>query len=229
MAEAFVGLTGFRRVVVDIIIYDDNELQHATHVRLFLQRCVEKRIALNPDKRKFSQTKVTFAGFTLSADGNQVDHSITDAITQFPTPTNRTALRSFFSLVNQLSCSTNAIASLLTPLRQLLSTKNDFLWSPDHQQAFVVIKDALTIAPVLSYFDIDKPTRLCTDASHHGLGFILQNTSGTWNLVHDSSPTLKPATQWLNLKCFSYAEKYISVSYFSQDYNTSPSLRTTIL
>jgi len=188
MAEAFVGLTGFRRVVVDIIIYDDNELQHATHVRLFLQRCVEKRIALNPDKRKFSQTKVTFAGFTLSADGYQVDHSITDAITQFPAPTNRTALRSFFGLVNQLSSSTNAIASLLTPLRPLLSTKNDFLWSPDHQQAFVVIKDALTIAPVLSYFDIDKPTRLCTDASRHGLGFILQqNTSGTWNLVQAGS------------------------------------------
>ena len=91
-----MGLTGFRRVVDDIIIYDDNELQHATHVRQFLQRCADKQIALNPDKCKFCQTKVTFAGFTLSVEGYKVDHSITDAITQFPTPNNRTDLRSFF-------------------------------------------------------------------------------------------------------------------------------------
>jgi len=181
MAEAFAGLTGFRRVVDDIIIYDEDEIE-------FLQRCLDKQIALNPDKCKFSQTSVTFAGFTLSAEGYQVDHSITNAITEFPTPTNRTDLWSFFGLVNQLSSSTNTIASLLTPIRPLLSTKNDFLWLPDHQQAFTAIKSALTIAPVLSYLDISKPTRLCTDASRHGLGIILQqNTAGTWNLIQAGS------------------------------------------
>jgi len=63
----------------------------------------------------------------------------------------------------------------------------------------VLVKDALTIAPVLSYFDIGKPTRLCTDAGHHGLGFILQqNTAGNWNLIQpgqDSSLILKPIMQ----------------------------------
>ena len=86
MAEAFTGLTGFRRVVDDIIIYDCDEQQHTAHVRQFLQRCAEKHIALNLDKCKFSQSKVTFAGFTLSAQGYQIDQSITDAISQFPTP-----------------------------------------------------------------------------------------------------------------------------------------------
>ena len=132
MAEAFAGLTGFRRVVDDIIIYDNDEQQHATHVRQFLQRCTDKHIALNLEKCKFSQQEVTFAGFILSAQGYRVDNSITDAISQFPTPANRTELRSFFGLVNQLSSSTNAVATLLTPLRPLLSSKNDFLWSPDH-------------------------------------------------------------------------------------------------
>ena len=36
MAEAFTGLTGFRRVVDDIIIYDCDEQQHTAHVRQFL-------------------------------------------------------------------------------------------------------------------------------------------------------------------------------------------------
>ena len=35
-----------------------------------------------------------------------------------------------------------------------------------------------------TYFDASKPTRLSTDTSRHGLGFILQqNTAGTWNLI----------------------------------------------
>ena len=47
---------------------------------------------------------------------------------------------------------TNIVTPLLTPLRPLLSTKNDFLWSPERQQSFDATKNALTMSPVLSYF-----------------------------------------------------------------------------
>ena len=67
---------------------------------------------------------MTFAGFQLSKDGYRVDTTITDAITQFPTPSNRTDLRAFFGL-NQLAASTDSVATLLGPLRPLLSTKNE--------------------------------------------------------------------------------------------------------
>ena len=178
----------------DIIIYDCDEQQHTAHVRQFLQCCAEKHIALNLDKCKFSHSKVTFAGFTLSAQGYQIDQSIIDAISQFPTPKNRTDLWSLFGLVNQLSSSTSAVAPLLIPLRPLLSTKNKFLWSSNHEQALHNIKKTLTTAPVLSYFDANKPTCLSTDASRQGLGFILQqNTAGTWNLIQAGSRFLTDA------------------------------------
>ena len=94
-----------------------------------------------------------------------------------------------------MSASTNTILSLLAPLRSLLSTKNDFLWSPTHDQAFKVAKEHLTIAPILSFFDIDKPIRLSTDASRHGLGFILQqqNPDGKWTLTQAGSRFLSDA------------------------------------
>lgn len=95
MAEAFAGLTGFRWIVDDIVIYDSNLQQHTNHVMQFLQQCADKQIAPNLDKCKFGQIEVTFAGFKLSAHGYQVDHSVTDAISNFPAPTNRTDLRSF--------------------------------------------------------------------------------------------------------------------------------------
>ena len=193
MDETFVGLSGFRRIVDDVVIYDSNATHHADHVRQFLQRCVDRGITLNTSKWKFSQPKVTFAGFILSGEGYQIDQSITEAISQFPTPTNRTDLRSFFGLANQLSASTESVAMHLAPLRPLLSTKNDFIWSADHDQAFNTAKGSLTMAPTLSFFDANKPTRLCTDASRHGLGFILQQKTDndTWALIQAGSHSLQ--------------------------------------
>ena len=191
MAEAFTGLSGFLRIV----IYDSDAMQHAHHVRTFLQRCADKQIALNLNKCHFFQNQATFAGFKLSSSGYQIHQSIANVISNFPTPTNRRDLCSFFGLANQLSASTNTISSLLTPLRPLLSTKNDFIWSPTHDQAFLAAKEHLTVAPILSFFDINKPTRLCTDASCHGLGFILQqqNPDGKWTLTQASSCFLSDA------------------------------------
>ena len=69
MTEAIKGLSRFRRVVDDFVIYDGNIEDHIAHVKQFLKRCAEKHIALNLEKCRFFQTKTTFAGFLLSADG----------------------------------------------------------------------------------------------------------------------------------------------------------------
>ena len=122
MTDAFRGLSGFRRIVDDFVIYDSNVSDHESHVKQFLQRCADCNISLNTEKCQFFQRQVTFAGFKLSADGYQVDPSITVAIIAYPSPTNRSELRSFIGLVNQLSTSTNTLATLLGPLRPMLST-----------------------------------------------------------------------------------------------------------
>ena len=184
MTEAFNGLSGFRHIVDDFVIYDSNVTDHTNHVQQFLQRCVDHNIAFNVDKCQFFKTQVTFAGFQLSSDGYKIDPSITEAITKYPTPTSRSDLRSFIGLVNQLSTSTNTLATLLTPLRPLLSVKN----VAQHQEAFSNIKTSLTTTPLLSFFDITRTTRLSTDASRQGLGFILQQKSGDkWTLIQAGS------------------------------------------
>ena len=164
------------------------------YVRQFLQRCAEMHIALNLDKCKFIQPTVTFAGLHLSARGYQVDKSVTDAIPHYPTPTSHTDLRSFIGLVNQFSFSTDTIASLLSLLRPLLSTKNEFLWAPSHDEAFSRVKASLTAPPVLSFFSVSNATRLSTDASKQGLGFILQLKTGEkWTLIQAGSRFLSDA------------------------------------
>ena len=195
MAEAFEGLTGFRRIVDDIVIYDQDEASHIDHVRQFLQRCCNQGISLNKDKWQLCQTCVTFAGFQLSRDGYRVDPSLTDAIAEFPIPATRTELRSFFGLVNQLAACTDKIANLLAPLRPLLSTKNEYVWLSDHDQALSQAKQQLVRTPILAFFDLNQPTRLCTDASRTGIGFILQQQSpaGQWSLIQAGSRFLSGA------------------------------------
>ena len=127
-----------------MVIYDDNETSHVTHVRQFLQRCADKGVSLHRDKFKFCETEVTFAGFKLSREGYKVDDSLLNAIRDFPLPTNVTNLRSFFGLANQLANNTASIAQCLQPLRPLLSTKNEFVWGPDHTRAFNLAKESLT-------------------------------------------------------------------------------------
>ena len=170
MTKAFKALSGFRRVVYEFAINNGNITDHITHVKQFLQCSTEKHIVLNPDFPK--------PWVLLSDQGYQIDSATTEVISKYPVPTNRTEPHSFISLVNQLSSSTSTVATLLTPFRTLLSTKNAFVWSPSHDTAFIAVKQSLTTQPTLSFFDITKPTRLSTDASQQGLGYVLQQLHG---------------------------------------------------
>ena len=66
MVEALADLSGYCTEVDDIIIYDSTIEDHITHISEFLYSCVEKKIALKPQKCIFSVIEVTFAGFMPS-------------------------------------------------------------------------------------------------------------------------------------------------------------------
>ena len=91
-----------------------------------------------------------------------------------------------FGLVYQLSFNTDTVVQLLLPLRPLLSTKHEYVWLVEHDQG---VKKHLIDIPILAFFNITKPTRLCTDASRQGVGFVLQQQSdtGQWTLVQPGS------------------------------------------
>ncbi len=191
-------LKDFHKIVDDVVAFDSDPRDHIHHVRRLLQCCQEKSISLNREKFKFCQTEIQFAGFKLTSEGYSVSSEITDAIAKFPSPSSRTDLHSFCGLVNQLASSTNEIATALAPLRPLLSSRNDFVWSPVHEDSFKKAKRLLISAPTLAYFDPNKETRLHTDASTIGLGFVLQKSAepeAEWKIVQDFLVTWKVDTQ----------------------------------
>ncbi len=115
MDEAFQGLTSIRKIVDDVIVYDENKPRHVQHVREILRRCENKGISLNRDKFQFCQTEARFAGLKLTQHGYSISEDIIAAVAKFPTPSTRTDLRSFCGLVNQLASSTNSLSTVLHP------------------------------------------------------------------------------------------------------------------
>ena len=65
MSEAFEGLRDFQRIVDDVVVYDETVTEHESHLRAFLQRCVERGISLNAKKFRFAESEARFAGFML--------------------------------------------------------------------------------------------------------------------------------------------------------------------
>ena len=85
-------------------------------------------------------------------------------------------------------------SSSARPLSDLLKKTVAFEWTQKHQQIFEDLKNALCIAPVLQYPDIEKPFILTTDASDYAVDAVLsQGKVGEDRPIAYMSKMMKPA------------------------------------
>ena len=177
------------KVMDDFLLADSDHKEHMRRIYDVLVRCRQHGITLNADKFFCAMPSAKFVGYVLSQEGKTPSEEKVNAIKDFPTPANITDLRSFMGLVNQLGSFSKEIAELSKPLRPLLSTKQPFMWTADHQSAFDKLKEALSQPPVVAFFDVKLPTALHVDASKlYGIGFALMQKHGEqWKLVQCGS------------------------------------------
>ena len=188
MDECLGQLKHLAKIVDDCLIHNETKKKHEESVWKFLQTCKEKEISLNPSKIQLCQESAKFGGFTLTPQGYSMSQDITKAIRDFPIPDSRKALRSYFGLANQLGSTNKNVSQALSPLRDLLKTKNDFIWNQTLQLAFEESKELLIMPMKNAYFDIKKETKLCTDASRTGIGFLLmQKQDKDWKAIQTGS------------------------------------------
>ena len=189
MDRAFEGVPNCEKVVDDCLIHDGTYEDHLRSVRKVLQKCREHRITMSKKKFQFAKSNVNFCGYTISREGWGVDQKKVEALQKFPTPGNRTDLRSFFGLVQQFSEFSKRVAELAQPLRPLLKEGNSFAWDTEHQEAFTKVCEELSKPPMLAFFDPTAEVKLETDAARlGGLGFALyQKDSGKWKLLQCGS------------------------------------------
>jgi hypothetical protein len=82
----------------DILIYSENEEEHAEHLRIVLSRLREHKLYAKFSKCEFWLKKVPFLGLVLSGEGISVDPTKVQEVLDWKAPTTVHEVQSFLGL-----------------------------------------------------------------------------------------------------------------------------------
>jgi hypothetical protein len=157
----------------DILIYSMSLEDHLDHLHVVLDALHSARLFGNLDKCNFCTNHVSFLGYVVTAQCVEVDHAKIDAIQSWPTPTTITHIRSFLGLVGFYRRFVHNFSTIAALLNDLTKKGTPFTWGPSQEEAFTILKDKLTNAPLLHLPDFNKMFELECDVSGIGLGGVL--------------------------------------------------------
>ena len=117
---------------------------------------------------------ITFMGHLISTTGIHPDPKKVTALTEMESPNDVPSLRRFLGMVNYLQKFLPQLTSVLHPLHHQLVKKDIPLnWPTVQEKAFTKIKEMITKAPILTYYNPHAPLELEIDACEYGLGSVL--------------------------------------------------------
>ena len=180
LQHALEGLQGVMPIFDDILVFGVGETQaealsdHDVKIRALFQRCRAKGIKLNKEKLKLRQKEVKFMGHVISQDSLKPDPDKVQGIKEMPTPTSKQEVKRLLGMVNYLQRFGPNLSEATAPMRELLKEENQFQWEEQAQgRSFEQVKQILSEAPVLKFFDPKEDVELQCDASDRGLGACL--------------------------------------------------------
>jgi hypothetical protein len=95
------------------------------------------------------------------------------AILDWKAPKDVRGIKSFIGMAGYYRCFIEGFSKIARLMTALLAKKVEFKWTPACQESFEMLKQKLTIAPVLVLPDVHKPFSVYCDASYTGLGCVL--------------------------------------------------------
>jgi hypothetical protein len=152
---------------------EDADKDHAQNLEALKKRCVEKNIHLNDAKSELKDRQIRFMGHLITSEGVKPDDAKVKAIREMPAPTDVEGVRRLCGMVQYLAKFLPDLASDTEPIRMLTRKDVKWKWSTEQDDAFTKIKDKVTAAPVLAYFNARVPLVLQADSSKDGLGVSL--------------------------------------------------------
>ena len=154
-----VGVKGTQKCVDDILISAPDMDTLMQRISQVLYGCRKNGITISHKKLKIG-TELPFAGYIVGGDGVKPNPKKTEAIMNFPAPTNVSELRSFFGMVNQFDPFTPDLAHARDPLNNLLKKNVAWVWLDDHEKSFQLVKKILSEKLMLHHYNEKLPMEL---------------------------------------------------------------------
>ena len=171
--QALQGCDGVRNVSDDIIVHAKTMEEHDRRLKAAIEKLGSKGLTFNKEKCQFRLRKLEFMGHVLSDKGIDPTRDKVKAIVEARPPTNMSEVRSFLGLVTYCGKFIPNLATTSEPLRMLTRKNQPFTWGQDQEQSFNKLKEKLSKAETLGYFDPKARTQVIADASPVGLGAVL--------------------------------------------------------
>lgn len=161
----------------DMLVYSQSFEDHLVRLEKVLQRLKETRLKVKVKKCHFLLSEVRFLGHQISAEGIGTDPDKIAAVQQWEVPSTVKDLRSYLGFCSYYRRFIEGFSQLAGPLHDVVNAclRNTSpsrskqlvgsFWTKECQQAFELLKEKLTSAPLLGYADFSLPFTVETDAS----------------------------------------------------------------
>lgn len=197
MEQILAGCENVINYIDDIFIFGETEEEHNTALAKVLSVLKENNIMLNQDKCIFKAQQLDFLGHVISANGVRPTEQKIQALQKFREPRTSDEVRSFLGLVTYVGKFIPDMATITAPLRELICGANPFKWTDEHQRSFEKLKQLISNANTLAFFNNSLRTRVVADASPVALGAVLlqfaDNTDNCPRLISYASKSLTTA------------------------------------
>lgn len=171
--EPLVKKGWVRNYLDDVIIYAPNYGELLIRLSEVLQRFLEMGLKLNVSKCDFAKSSIKFLGHIITSSGMKPDPGNVEKVLAMNPPKTVKQVRRFNGMVGFYRKFIPDFSKIAAPLTDLTKKDIKFIWSPEAQKAFEILKQKLVEEPILVKYDVNKNHELHTDASKYHVGAVL--------------------------------------------------------
>lgn len=170
----------------DIIIYDEAEnlSTHVSHVREVLKRLRDNNLWAKPSKCAFHTKRIEVLGYIVTPEGISMDPAKVEVILNWAIPSSVRDVQSFVGFANFYRRFIEEYSKRTKPLTNLSKKDILFVWTPECQAAFDLLKNAFASAPILAHWNPEWQSYLESDASDYVIASILSQLNPDTGLIH---------------------------------------------